>query len=127
MPSGARILVVDDDPDVLGVVFDLLDDEGYQVRTAGNGQEALKVLAEWRPDLIVLDLMMPVMDGPTFRRRQRELGLAIDVPILVLSAARNMPEIVAQLGASGSLGKPFSIDQVLTTIAELLEGSASRA
>src|SRR4051794_12787785 len=111
MPNGERILVVDDDLDVLSVMRDLLIDEGYEVRTAGNGREALDVLAEWRPDLIVLDLMMPIMDGPTFRRRQRELDLAPGAPLLVLSAARNMLDVASKIGANGCLGKPFSLDE----------------
>jgi len=125
MPNGERILVVDDDLDVLSVMRDLLIDEGYEVRTAGNGREALDVLAEWRPDLIVLDLMMPIMDGPTFRRRQRELDLAPGVPLLVLSAARNMLDVVTQIGANGCLSKPFSLDEVLSTIETLLTGSVA--
>src|SRR4051794_21638581 len=71
--SAGRVLVVDDEPAVGRVVSDLLGDEGYEVRWATNGEEALRVLDVWLPDVIVLDLMMPVMDGPSFRVAQRHL------------------------------------------------------
>lgn len=65
--------VVDGDPDIRDVVADALADQGYEVRVAGDGRAALGVLAAWRPDAIVLDLMMPEMDGWAFRAAQHAL------------------------------------------------------
>ena len=70
---GRRVLVVDDDLSIQGFLAEALADEGYGVRTAANGREALAILREWRPDLILLDLMMPEMDGWEFRGEQRAL------------------------------------------------------
>jgi two-component system, chemotaxis family, chemotaxis protein CheY len=117
-----RVLVVDDDDGVRRVIGDLLEDEGYAVRRAASGQEALDLLAEWLPDLILLDLMMPIMDGWQFRAEQRQLnGPAGRVPILVLSAVRNLPTRAEALEPAALLPKPFDIDEVLATIEYVIE------
>lgn len=122
MTEPAGVLVVDDDPTIRSIIADLLDLEGYVVRTAENGQEALEILRRWRPAVIVLDLMMPVMDGWTFRAAQRELPGARDVPVVVLSAAREIRRHAAALDAAVALPKPFDLDQVAATIAEVIRG-----
>src|SRR4051794_23983356 len=86
-----RVLVVDDDVSIRGFLAEALRDEGYEVQTAGNGHDALALLREWRPDLILLDLMMPVMDGWAFRTEQRLIPNMADVPVIVLSATRDLP------------------------------------
>lgn len=126
MAEGRRILVVEDEEGISRVVADLLSDEGYAVRTAANGTEALALLRAWRPDAIVLDMMMPVMDGWAFRAAQRALpnGLAA-IPIVVLSAARDAAAHAAALGAAAAIPKPFDLDDVLTAVARALgEGGA---
>jgi CheY-like chemotaxis protein len=111
-----RILVVDDDVSIRGFLAEALQDEGYEVQTAGNGQEALAALAHWRPDLILLDLMMPVMDGWAFRAKQRLLPDVADVPVIVLSATRDLPAKAEQLEPAYLFSKPFDLDALLTTI-----------
>src|SRR5207248_455101 len=69
--AGKRVLVVDDDPDIRELLFTALEDEGFEVVPAGNGQEALAIIKTFRPDVIVLDLMMPVMDGWQFAHELR--------------------------------------------------------
>lgn len=117
-----RILVVDDDVSIRGFLAEALRDEGYEVQTAGNGQDALELLHGWRPDLILLDLMMPVMDGWAFRAQQRQLASVADVPVIVLSATRDLPAKAEQLEPAYLFSKPFDLDDLLTTIEEATAG-----
>jgi CheY-like chemotaxis protein len=114
-----RILVVDDDDSIRGLVSEVLRDDGYQVREATNGAEALAVLGTTCPDLIVLDLMMPVMDGWTFVERCRAAAPCGDVPIVVTSAAYDLPNTAARLrrlGVRTCLAKPFDLDGLLALV-----------
>lgn len=112
-----RILVVEDDPAIRRLATDLLEDEGYEVHTAASGADGLKVLEALRPDLpdlIILDLMMPVMDGPTFHARLSEDVRR--VPLLVLSGSRGAKATAARLGAD-ILAKPFDLDELVERVA----------
>jgi two-component system, chemotaxis family, chemotaxis protein CheY len=112
------VLVVDDDPDILEAICDILAGEGYRVARARHGLEALRALDRERPALVLLDLMMPVMDGLAFsqalRQRERDRG----VPIVVISADGN-PQKAAAVGARGFLAKPFDIDALLAEVASI--------
>lgn len=109
-----RVLAVEDDNDLREFYGTLLREEGHQVRLARNGLEALHQL-DWTPDLILLDLMMPVMDGYEFLRRLRASPKGASIPVLVLSAA--LPPGRATLrGAQAVLRKPFDFDRMLRTI-----------
>lgn len=120
MPDdGRRILVVDDDPSIQGFLAEALTDEGYEVRTAANGREALTILREWRPDLILLDLMMPEMDGWAFRGEQRAMPGVSDVPVIVLSAARDLNAKTRDLDPAEVFSKPFDLEALLGTISRL--------
>jgi two-component system phosphate regulon response regulator PhoB len=99
------ILLIEDDFDILDAVSDALAEEGYRVRTAVNGREALALLpALARPYVVLLDLTMPVMNGEEFLRAARQAGLLQGIPVLVITAS-----LVSELpaGASGLLKKPF--------------------
>jgi CheY-like chemotaxis protein len=115
-----RVLVVDDDPAIREFVGQALEDEGYEVRLAVNGQDALTTLLEWQANLIVLDLMMPTMDGWTFRDRQREVASLAGIPVIVMSAARNLVGQTDRLAADAILPKPFDLDTLLTETERLL-------
>jgi DNA-binding response OmpR family regulator len=117
--SGRRVLVVDDDPSIQGFLAEALADEGYDVRTAGNGREALSILHSWRPDLILLDLMMPEMDGWAFRAEQRTLPEAAMVPVIVLSATRDLDAKTRDLEPAQVFSKPFDLELLLGTIERL--------
>ena len=117
--------MVDDDPDVRAILAQALEDEGYEARVARDGREALGVLGGWQPDLIVLDLMMPVMDGRAFRARQRAMPGADAVPVVVLSAAHDSLRRGDDLGAAAVLAKPFDLDALLGTL-DRLTGSDAR-
>ena len=105
MTSGRHVLVVEDDPVIRQVLPESLEGEGYLVREAQNGRQALDLLDGWRPDVIVLDLMMPVMDGWAFRAEQRARGLGAHVPVVVLSASRHAHASAEQLGAAALEGE----------------------
>ena len=120
MPDrGRRVLVVDDDPSIQGFLAEALADEGYGVRTAANGREALAILREWRPDLILLDLMMPEMDGWAFRGEQRAMPGVADVPVIVLSATRDLDAKTRDLEPAQVFSKPFDLEALLGTIERL--------
>lgn len=113
-----RVLVVDDDASIRELLSSALEDDGYEVLPATNGQDALSVVERWRPDVIVLDLMMPVMDGWTFAERLRERS---EIPIVVLSAANDLAHHAKAIGAREVVGKPFDLDQLLPKVARAAE------
>jgi CheY-like chemotaxis protein len=119
-----RVLVVDDDSMIRVTLAEALEDEGYKVETAGHGREALEVLGGWRPDVIILDLMMPIMDGWAFRAEQMRRGLAENVPVVVLSAARTAGDAARALAAQEWVQKPFDFDALLNSIARVARPSA---
>jgi CheY-like chemotaxis protein len=120
------VLVVDDDPDILEAICDILGTESYRVARARNGLEALERVDAERPDVILLDLMMPVMDGVTFAQALRRRPAVSDVPILVISADGN-PQRAASVNARGYLAKPFDIDALLAHVAAITRAGAPRA
>ena len=108
-----RVLVVDDDPDILDALSEILEVEGYEVQRARNGREALQRLEQAPPDLVLLDLMMPVMDGWEFAR---SLDPDARPPIIVLSADRNVSVKAQEIGALGWLAKPFELSELLAVV-----------
>ena len=116
------VLVVDDDPNIRSVVSRGLRFEGYDVRLAGDGPEALRSARAMPPDVIVLDVMLPDMDGLEVCRRLRR---GLTAPILMLTARDAVPDRVAGLdsGADDYLVKPFDFDELLARIRALLRRS----
>src|SRR5712691_3275015 len=112
-----RVLVVDDDALIRDTLATALGDEGYTVRVASDGRAALVTIGTWRPDVIVLDLMMPVMDGPSFRAAQRETAETAQIPVIVLSATHEVHGRAANLGAAAIFAKPFDLGALLEVIA----------
>jgi len=119
--AARRILVVDDDPHHNKIVADLLDHEGYDVQTALSTKTAVSVHWSFRPDLVVLDIMMPKLDGYTacdvFRQVHPEL------PIVMLSAKDRTDDIkeAVDWGADYYLTKPFDPDELLSVVKRLLD------
>jgi CheY-like chemotaxis protein len=116
----ASILVVDDDPGIVTFLELALLDEGYEVHSAANGREALDQVGASHPDLILLDMNMPVMDGWEFCSQLRSRGSDGAVPIIVMTAAREAPSRSLDVDAQGFLGKPFDLDSLFGAISSLL-------
>src|ERR1700729_742467 len=126
-PGEARLLVVDDEETILELLSGSLRLAGFEVATAANGMEALRVAAASRPDLVLLDVMMPNGDGFEGVRRMRSHGP--DVPVIFLSARDGVRERVAglALGADDYVTKPFSLDEVLERIRAVLRRTGGTA
>src|SRR5215210_9393428 len=114
MPNGHPILVVDDDPDILSTISDILEFEGYKVERAINGEEGLKVIDRIRPWLVLLDMRMPVLNGWDFARILKERK--INLPILVMTAAQDAQRWAQEIGAEGYVAKPFDLTDLLHAI-----------
>jgi two-component system, OmpR family, response regulator len=115
-----RVLVVDDEPNIADVISIALRYNDYQVLTAADGQEALKAVAEFRPHLLVLDVMLPDLDGFEVARRLRER--ADETPIVFLTARDTTEDKVRGLTIGGDdyVTKPFSVEELLARIASVL-------
>jgi CheY-like chemotaxis protein len=112
--SCRSILVVDDDPDVRDAIANVLCDEGYQVTSAGNGREALEQLRDQtRPSLILLDMVMPDMDGWRFRMELKKHPELAAIPVVILSAHGNVRDAALALGAADYLRKPLRMESLL--------------
>ena len=123
MSQPPLILVVDDEPSMRDLVLEVLEAEGYAVAAAHNGQQALDFLQRVCPDAVVLDLMMPVLDGWAFMERYREVAGA-EIPVLGVSAAMRpeLAERLNQLGVRACLAKPFDIAELLECVARAVRG-----
>lgn len=109
------VLLVEDDADLVALVALVLQEDGYRVKVACNGREALAKLEHDLPDLILLDMKMPVMNGPEFAR-ELEVRHGRQAPIVVLTAAADAHRRAAEVGADAWLGKPFEPDALLSTV-----------
>lgn len=117
-----KILIVDDQPSIATVLTDILEDGGFEVFTAQNGEVGIKRAKELKPDVILMDIMMPVKDGLTAITELREMDEFKNTPIFIVSAkgGSHDPNLVAKLKISGYLTKPFSpgiiIDEIKASL-----------
>src|SRR5438270_1046695 len=118
----ADVLVVDDDPDIRGLLAFLLEDEGHCVRVAADGETALAALADQPPECMVLDLMMPGLDGFAVLRSRAQHRLAPETRVLILTCKTAERDYVRgwELGADAYVTKPFDPEQVVAKVQELL-------
>lgn len=123
------VMVVDDDADLRETITEVLEDNEYRVVGAANGKEALDLLhgSPTRPCVILLDLMMPVMDGKTFRAALLREPELTDIPVIVLSAHANMDEVMSELSVSARLKKPVDIEPLLALVDSHCKELAARA
>ena len=116
--STACVLVVDDDPGIRGFIQMTLRSEGYAVLTAANGAQALDRIAAQRPDAVLLDLSMPVMNGWQLNERIQELGLHI--PVVFMTAGYSARTEAEKHRAAGYLAKPFEVEDLIHTVARVV-------
>jgi CheY-like chemotaxis protein len=121
----AHILVVDDDPDLRRSLVEVLQDQGYAVSCATNGEEALEALQGAPPNAILLDLTMPVMDGWTFRRHQQDDPRLAGIPTVLITASYSDARSVASLGAEAFLAKPFEVSDLTETLRQVCGAPAA--
>lgn len=114
--STVRVLVVDDDRDLREAIIDLLGDEGYDVASAENGAEALEALRNTLPHIILLDLMMPVIDGYEFRARQLADPCTAHIPVIAMTASGSEDQRIHVLQAQAFMRKPFDFKLLLSLI-----------
>ena len=121
-----RVLLVDDDETLVRLLSFALDQEGFEVAVARTGAEAVSETAETQPDLVILDIMMPVMDGWEACARICELS---DAPVVILSAKTTESDVVRglELGADDYVKKPFSVQELLARLKALLRRNRSAA
>jgi DNA-binding response OmpR family regulator len=112
-----RVLVVDDEPMVRETLGQVLTDEGYVVDLAIDGESALERVHAARPDAILLDLMMPGMNGRQFLQALRDEPAYTDVPVLIMTAVHGLEVNLATIGASEVVEKPFNVDELLNKVA----------
>jgi CheY-like chemotaxis protein len=120
---GGAILAVDDNEHLLTFLVDLQTFKGFTVRAAAHGRQALEMLADWTPDVILLDLMMPVMNGLEFLARRQDDPALMQIPVVAITG--NWTLATSVVAADAVLAKPFMIDQLLDQIVALLPGAGS--
>ncbi|NOJ78110.1 response regulator [Myxococcus xanthus] len=115
------ILIVDDEFGIVEAMRDLLTDEGYRTAIALNGKEALERMAEEHPCLVLLDYMMPVMNGPALLEAMERNPLLRDIPVVMMSASP--PDYWKHLRCAAFLPKPFSLDELLVVVKRFAQGA----
>lgn len=113
-----RILIVEDEPAVADLIEAVLKEEGYVVAIARDGPEGLTLARDWLPDLILMDVMLPGVDGATAIRRLKAQSATAAIPIVAMSAGRTIRRHTGELDhADGALAKPFDIDALIAQVA----------
>ena len=118
-----KILVVDDEPHIVRLIQVNLEKQGYAVVTASNGKEALATVAEERPDLVVLDVMMPEMDGMETLKRLKENPVTHEIPVILLTAKAQDSDVFEgwKSGADLYLTKPFNPGELLLFVQRIFK------
>jgi DNA-binding response OmpR family regulator len=122
METGQKLLLVEDEEELVGIVQTYFRDEGYEVRIALNGEEGLKVLRQFTPDVIVTDVKMGRMDGFEFFEALLKIPAFARIPVIFLTIMddRSSVERAKKLGAAGYITKPFDVEELHQKITEVL-------
>ena len=122
--STVSILVVDDDPDSRNLLELALSLEGYAVRSAADGAAGLMSARLFPPDVILLDLAMPVMDGFAFRAAQLDDPVLVHIPVICVSGRHDADEAARAMKLAGCVGKPFALDEIVVRIRDITDATA---
>jgi CheY-like chemotaxis protein len=117
--AASRFLVVEDESLVATIIVDVLEEEGYEVMRMHNGREALTQVQSWTPCLILLDIMMPVMDGHQFLHELERLEHLVVVPVVVVSGAGGPTLVNLGMRVADVIRKPFDLDHLVAVVARL--------
>ena len=126
MPTASYVLVVDDDPAIRGLVGAALREEGYSVDLAAHGKEALEAMRARKPSTVVLDLMMPIMDGFSFIEACHNEQLCDNVPIVVISAAHDALQRINEVPIHACIAKPFDLAELVRTVGQFARANGRR-
>jgi DNA-binding response OmpR family regulator len=110
--SKQTIVVCDDDEGIVDFTTIILNDLGYQVESATNGQEALEVIRATQPDLILLDLWLPILSGEEIMKELKKTESTCDIPVIVVSARKDTAEVATRSQAASFLCKPYDISEL---------------
>jgi DNA-binding response OmpR family regulator len=113
------VLVVDDEPDFAALLSDVLESEGYRVLTATNGMQGLGILIMERPNVVILDLDMPVVDGVSFAKSAQTYG--VSPPIILMTGYSEVPQWARLVGAIGYLQKPFEFSELIRLVSSVFK------
>lgn len=113
------VLIIDDEPTIAEVVAEVLTDEGYRTLTARGARDGLSMLAEHRPDLMVLDLIMPEMSGLELLARLQSDAFLAHIPVVMMTAGTLSGLALRHAGPTQLLSKPFNVDDLLATVLTL--------
>ena len=117
-----KILIVEDEPDLVLMLKARLKSEGYDVYSAFDGIEGIKKTKELRPDLILIDVMMPKLDGYSMAQRLKEDDVTTGIPIIVVTIKDSMETLFRKIGINHYFTKPFKTEELLNTIKNVLAG-----
>jgi two-component system OmpR family response regulator len=121
-----RVLVIEDDTDTRHLLMSAIAEEGFEPIPALDGQHALRTALAVEPSAIVLDLMLPEMDGVEFVRAYRSLGLGPEPPIVVVSARHDAADIAKQIGARAVMRKPLDVTEFIASLTHMIRGPRSQ-
>ena len=123
-----RIVVADDDPIVIKFLTAIFQDEGFEVRSADDGEKALKVIGEGRPDLVILDLVMPYHDGFEICQKIRSTPATATVPVIILSMKEREQDALRafEVGADDYIRKPFNALELVARARKLMAAQSHR-
>ena len=127
LPAKVAVLVVEDDAALLGMLGTALLFEGFKVETAGNGAEGLSCLRRTTPDLILLDLVMPLVNGLEVLATLRNRPATEDVPVIVMTGTATRPQDLNGLGPVDIVHKPFEIERLMSLITNVLSRPRGRS
>ncbi|AYL95180.1 response regulator [Mucilaginibacter celer] len=119
---GKRILILDDDQDILDVVSYLLTDSGFEVKSLSSGEQVKAVISEFNPDLVLMDVMLADMDGRVICSKLKEDENTHHIPVILISGTHNLSDSLNQKGAPNDfIPKPFDIDVLLNKVKDQLQ------
>jgi CheY-like chemotaxis protein len=122
----ARVLVVDDESVIREILSDLLASDGHLVDTAADGSEALEMIHGWRPDVVLLDMMMPEVGAWDFLARYNADSMCRGLPVAILSTTATAGGALEEAGVSAVISNPFDVEDLLETVHELVSPNTEK-